>query len=275
MKIRKTFVLFIAFALLLSISAFADIAYEPFGDDFYYEHYEECEHHDHWYHVNGVNGYVTVYSSPTGSAVVNIPNGREFRVGATWSKGSDGKTWACIEYDPDTLENRGVNGDSGWVDMGELLPRYGSQEFMEEHKSEIRNGVYNLFIDEGCEVITYLYPGSGITGLTLQNWSDTEDQALTLNSFYTDAEGREWGFVGYHFGRINAWVCIDEPYTVLPAGAEYREPELIPAASEREMEAALGEASGLSTQLIVGTVGIVVIAAAIAAYIVTRKRKAK
>lgn len=272
MKASRLFALFIIFALALSTGAFADIAYEPFGDDFYSEHYDECEHHDHWYHINGTEGYVTVYSSPTGSAVLNIPNGKEFRVGALWSKGSDGKTWACIEYFPDTLENGWGECDSGWVDMGALVPRYGSQEFMIEHEDELQHSLYNIFIEEGKEVIAYRYPGSGIIEYRFPFTEDI-DNAISTEYLYTDTEGREWGYVGYHYGRVNAWICISDPYTELPAGAEYRAPELIPAADEATMASALKEASGLSTQLVAGAVGVVVIAAAIIVYIVLKKRR--
>lgn len=273
MKLHKTICFLIIFSLFLSLGVFADIAYEPFKDDFYSEHYDECEHHDHWYHINGAGGYATVYSSPTGDPVVNIPNGREFRVGALWSKGSDGKTWACIEYFPDTLENGWGDCESGWVDMSELVSRYGSQEFMTEHESEIRTGVYNFFIDEGCEVITYLYPGSGIVVGSI-GYYEGWDNTINLDDRYFDAEGREWGRIVYYYATRDVWVCISEPYTELPAGAELREPELIPAASESELEAVQNSTDGVSVKLIVGAVGVAVIAIAIAAYLVLRKRKA-
>ncbi len=271
MKLHKTLCFFIAFSLLLSLSVFADIAYEPFGDEFYSMHYDECEHHDHWYHINGAEGYVTVYSSPTGNPVVNIPNGREFRVGALWSKGSDGKTWACIEYFPDTLEHGWGDCESGWVDMSELVPRYGSREFMIEHEDELQHGLYQLDISEGMEVIAYRYPGSGIIVERFSYYKDWSN-SLSLDYIYTDSEGRDWGHVNYYYATRSVWVCISDPCTELPAGTECREPELIPAASDRDMQAALGEVSGISTQLIVGAVGIVVIAIAIVAYIVIKKR---
>ena len=273
MKNRKTFILFIIFALMLSLSAFADIAYEPFRDDFYSKHYEECEHHDHWYHINGVEGYATVYSSPTGSAVLNIPNGREFLVSATWSKGSDGKTWACIEYDPETLENGRMESESGWVDMAELLPRYGNQEFFSEHEGKLQHSIYTIFIEEGKELLAYRYPGSGIIEYRFPYVEDIEN-AMSTEYLYTDAEGREWGYVGYHYGRVNAWICISDPYTELPAGPEYRAPELIPAAADAELEAALREETGLNGEIVNGIVCVAVIAASLAAFIIIKKRRA-
>ena len=272
MKTRRFFALFIIFALALSLCAHADIAYEPFRDDFYSKHYEECEHHDHWYHVNGVNGYVTVYSSPTGSAVVNIPNGREFRVGATWSKGTDGKTWACIEYDPETLENDLSESESGWLDMGELLPRYGNQEFFSEHEGKLQHSIYTIFIEEGKELLAYRYPGSGIIEYRFPYIEDIEN-AMSTEYLYTDAEGREWGYVGYHYGRVNAWICISDPYTELPAGPEYRAPELIPAADEETLKSVPLTDGGLSGSVIAGIAGVLIIAAAVVVYIVLKKRR--
>ncbi len=273
MKTRMAFALFVVFALLLSLSTFADVAYTP-RDDFYEEHYRGCVGLELYHFTNGAEGYVVAYSSPTGDPEVVIPNGREYFVSVIWTSDEDGKTWGCIEYDPDTLEISYAfqGGESAWVDMSSMYRRYDSVMFMTEHESELQHSHYNIYVEEGRELLAYRYPGSGIIEYRFPYIEDIEN-TMSTEYLYTDTEGREWGYVGYHYGRVNAWICISEPYTELPAGAEYREPELIPAASESEMEAALDEVSGVSAQLIVGTVGVIAIAAAIVIYTVLKKRK--
>lgn len=269
MKIRRFFVLFLIFALALGVAAFADVAYTP-RDDFYEKNYRECQGLERYHFTNGPEGYVVGYSSPTGEAKVVIPNGKEYFVSVVWD--GDGKEWGCIEYKADTLDTGwAFQGDeSAWVDMSAMTPRYDSQNFIDEHESELEQTLYHVFIEEGRELLAYRYPGSGIIEYRFP-YNEDFGNSLSTEYLYTDSEGREWGYVGYHYGRVNAWVCISDPYTELPAGAEYRKPELIPAADEATAEKALSEARGVSASIIVGAVGVIVIAVAVAAYIVIKR----
>ncbi len=273
MKLHKTICFLIIFSLFLSVSVFADVAYTP-RDDFYEEHYRGCVGLELYHFTNGAEGYVVGYSSPTGEAEVVIPNGREYFVSVVWTNVEDGKTWGCIEYDPDTLEIAYAfqGGESAWVDMSSMSRRYDSVLFMTEYESELQHSHYNIFIEEGKELLAYRYPGSGIIEYRFP-YIEGNENAMSTEYLYTDAEGREWGYVGYHYGRVNAWICISDPYTELPAGAEYREPELIPASNESELEAALDEVNGISAQLIVGSVGVIAIAAAVVIYTILKKRR--
>ncbi len=272
MKLRRSFALFIIFALALSLCAHADVVPVP-NVDFFYDHAEECEIHNEVYYTNGAEGYVMAFSTPTAKAKVVIPNGKELRVSALWLGDKEGTVWGCIEYDPESFEHS-FNGEDAWVDMSSMHLRYGSQEFMAEHENELQHGLYELEISKDMEVIAYRYPGSGIIVDRFpyyKGWSNS----LSLDYIYTDSEGRDWGHVNYYYATRSVWVCISDPCTELPAGAEYREPQLIPAASAEELENVSLPGSGLSGSVIAGAVGVLVIAAAVIMYIILKKRREK
>lgn len=271
MKIRRICVLFMLFALALSFAAFADVAYEPYNDDFYEKHRDECEYENRVWIVNGSDGHVVGCTSPTGSASQVFPNGREYYVSYTWDDGST--VWGCIEYDPASLESAWRDAESAWVDMSSMVPRYDSEAFMDDHAAQLQDTERIMKVGLDDKIIAYRYPGSGIVTDTLENWGGDVGQSLVLGSIYTDAEGREWGRVGYYYGIRDVWVCISEPFAELPAGAEYTEREIIPASDEPAMDAALREASGMGGYALAGALGVAVIAAAVIAYIVIRKRK--
>lgn len=266
MKAKRVIIFMLAFAMLFSVSAFADIAYEP-QDNFYERHRDECDYENRWYITNGSEGCVVVYSSPTGSAKTAIPNGVKFYVSYTWNG-----EWGCIEYDPSTLEHA-YDKSSGWVKMTDMVPEYDTISFMEDHADEIVTTDRVLRISGDEEFIGYKYPGSGIISTTIGNYSGNEFTEVYLQNIYTDAEGREWGYVGYFFGHRNFWICLDEPTAQLAAGAEFTEPEIIPAAGEKDMKDTLRAESPVGTYAIAGAVGAVVIAAAVIAYIIIKKKK--
>ena len=278
MKIRRILVFVMLFALALSSAAYADVAYAP-QDNFFEENYERCQLIDRYYITNSPEGCVVAYTSPTGEAKIVVRNGVEYKISVIWSEGSinhgDDIVWGCIEYNSESLEYEStwLEGESAWVDMSLMTPRYDSESFIEEHADELSDDERWLEIGAGQEVVCYRYPGSGIVENRISSFGGDEYSTLTLGSIYTDAEGREWGHGVYYYGYRDFWVCISDPFTELPAGAEYREPEIIPAADEAAMEKALGDAGSLSDYTLALAVGIVIIAAAVIAYIIIRKRK--
>ena len=274
MKARRFFALFIIFALSLSIGAHADVVSVP-DVDFFYDHSEECEIHNKVYYTNGTDGYVIGYSTPTGKGKVAIPNGKELFVSALWLGDRSGTIWGCIEYEPESFEYS-INGEDAWVDMSSMYRRYESDSFMAEHASAISSEEYVLRLNKGDKVFVYSYPGSGeIHGWISENGIDSDYRDISLNALYTDTENRRWGHLSYYQGFRDLWVCIDEPDTELPAGAEYHELQLITAASAEELENVSLPDGGLSGSVIAGAVGLLVIAAAVVAYIVLKNRRGK
>lgn len=268
MKIKRTLAIILLFALCLGTCTYADIAYLPL-DNFIEEHLDECQYENRYYFANSTEGCVTAYSTPTGSAKDVIPNGLEFYVSYTWADGE--KNWGCIEYEPGSFEDRGLNCESGWVDMSSMTPRYDSEAFMEDHSSEIRDENIELSIEPQRSFYGYRYPGSGIVEFEFDNSGDT--MLISISKSYTDAEGRNWGYIGYHHGIRNIWVCIDDPYSKLPAGAEFTEPEIYPAAGTEIIEDSLREAQGIEAYSTVIAIAVVIMAAAIYAYILIKKRR--
>lgn len=254
------------FALLLGTAAYADVAYEP-DDNFYERHWDECKYENRIYITNGAEGCTVVYSSPTGSAAAVIPNGSSFYVSYTW----DGD-WGCIEYDPDTLQ-AAYGESSGWVLMADMCPEYDSTSFRQEHADRISSESFTLMLPAGAEYIGYKYPGSGLVSTTLGSFSGDDYTTIYVDSVYTDADGGRWGYVGYFFGHRDFWINLDNPDIQLGPGPEFREPELIPAADEETMQAVLGSASPFSPYIIAGAVGAALIALAICAFILLKKKK--
>lgn len=269
MKARRFFALLLLCALALSSSAYADVAYMP-RDDFYDAHTDECVYENKYYLVNSPEGSLVAYSSPTGSAKQSLANGLEFYVSYTWE--GEGLTWGCIEYNPETLEPAfWQDSESAWVDMSSMTPRYDSEAFMNDHSDEIVQKSFSLTAEAGEKVLFYRYPGSGI--VEQEFVYDGGSFTFDFMSSYTDAEGREWGYIGYQMGIRNVWICVDEPYNPLPAGAEFREPEIYSAASPEVMAETLSEAQGIPDAVVILAVGVLVIAAAIVVYIIIRKRR--
>lgn len=269
MKSARKPVLFLIFALMLSICAYADVAYMP-RDDFYNAHMDECSYENSYYICNSPEGSLAAYSSPTGSVKLSLPNGLEFYVSYTWE--GEGITWGCIEYNPETMEPAlWQDSESAWVDMSLMTARYGSESFMNDHSDEIVQKSFSFTAEAGEKVLFYRYPGSGI----VEQEFGYDDGSFTFDfsSSYTDALGREWGYIGYHMGIRNVWVCVDEPSEPLPPGAEFKEPEIYPAASPEVMAETLSKAQGLPDAVIILASAVLIIVIAICAYIIIRKRR--
>lgn len=266
MKKLKALSLMLALALSLSLTARADIAYEP-SDSFYEKHGSECSYENRTYISNGDEGYVIVFSSPTGDAQDVIPNGRSFYVSWTW----DGQ-WGCIEYDPDTLESA-YGSRSGWVQMSDMTAEYDSICFRYDHAKSISDEALTLKIGSDEQFFGYKYPGSGLVVTTVENYSGDPYSTLYIQEVYTDADGGRWGYVGYYFGIRDFWINLDHPSTQLGPGDEYTEPQITPAADEDTMRAALSSASPFRPYVIAGAVGAVIIACALSAYVIVKKKK--
>ena len=205
---RKLTTMLLAAAVLLTLAfpAFADVMWEPYGNVFYENHREEMNYVDRAYLANGKDGYITLLSAPDSFVeVTNLPNGTVFRVGMTWED-KDGVLWTVGNYSV-------YNGESwewfdGWVPMSELALIYDEKEFCADHANEI--GEYDGSGDHLTEVCLYSYPG-GEYSFTMKESEgyQTFDEAFTY--LYTDENGLRWTYLGYYMGRLNSWICIDDP----------------------------------------------------------------
>ncbi len=209
MKILLTLCTAFAMLLALALPTFADVIFEPDGDNFFNEHREECTHGaSRGYLVNTADGYIKLYESPLSDKIVKThPNGQHLWIEWTYTDAT-GTVWG-ITYHED-----------GWMRLSELSLIYDVYSFSEEHRAEFVpyvKGSFSLTASEETPVILYDYPGGALYGKNL-----AEQNLLDLfTDTYTDAEGRVWGhFEAYYMGRTNGWVCLSDPYNAELASAK-------------------------------------------------------
>ncbi len=224
--------------VFLASTALADVLWEP-NDNFYRVKREECEILGRSFTANGYDGKVVVWKEPGSSTQAGeVPNGSEFFVSFTYTD-SKGNVWGVVQYtyDPQsgtvTKDYRGDGATNGWVLMTDLSLVYDYISFDEEHKEEFSPfaGAYDELLNTK-EIIFWSYPGSGEVVYV-------EDQITEDFSFdytYTDAAGRQWGYVNYYRGGPrDFWICIDDPAnqdlpanTPRPVAAPPSSPSLTP-----------------------------------------------
>ena len=181
----------------LALPAFADVILEP-HNSFYDEHADEC-----------TAGEQRMYVAKEGGLVVAVDP--ESDMGTLFPSGS--YFWSCWQYNDGRtvwgyIENYEDPGKAGWFKLGDVYRVYDHIDFEKEHGSE--------FYEDKTEhtftsAVAYDYPNGPVDHVI-----DGEDATyllddLVFNSLYRDENGREWGFIGYRFGRWNVWICLDEP----------------------------------------------------------------
>lgn len=198
--------------LALSAPAYADIMWEPGSDRFYESHRDQCEYNTRSYYANGPDGFVTLWDAPNGSMVkAQYENGEILWVGYTYQ----GK-WALVSQWEDGEDI------TGWVPLAQLSLVYDHISFEEEYGDQIRpyNGEFADYAGDAEAVNFYKYPGAPEITQTwetdgdwhvLDNLTGTAENDSYIFKVFTDEDGRTWGYVGYMYGRLNAWFCLDEP----------------------------------------------------------------
>lgn len=202
MKHTKYLICELLAVCLLSVTAFADVIWEP-NDDFYQQHYEECEYLGRSYYANGQVGFVMVFDTPVAENYVEhyLENGTELYVSFTMEY--EGDDWGVVELS---------DGRTGWVAMSALTLIYDNQSFIEEHEAEFvpYDGSFEkLCTSENQRVIFWTYPGSGKTSGDFETLHQ-DYSPLQPDVMWTDGEGRVWGRIGYYMAA-RGWVCLSEP----------------------------------------------------------------
>lgn len=263
-----------------SLSVRADTIWEPYEDDFYSKHYEECEHVSDAYLTNGESGYVTVYLSPASSKeVAKIMNGVSFNVSFTWQD-KDGTVWGIIElgnYEAKDGESVADGEDFGWVSLNHMAKVYDSGDFLMEHQAELEE--YGGELDDYQvqeRMVVWTYPGSG--KIKCQLFEPMFDNDIpAYEHLYTDVDGNRWTYLGYYYGSIQGWVCIDDPESEEIASSyepEITEEELIlPAPPEEELNSS--GISGVPGLKLAGALvaGVVALTAGLIAILFGKKKK--
>lgn len=212
---KRIFSMILALVLLLALvpAVSADVIVEP-QDSFYWEHRGECVSVDRPYYADGPENVAVVYRSPESAAVVErVKNGEVLWIGYIYED-ADGYSWGLCEYYSE--EEQWV----GWIPMDYLLLKYDSQCFREEFAHRITEVSGQMEAPTDGRIHFWDYPGSD---LLWAHMAVEPDYLPEYQAVFTDDAGRKWGYVGYHMGIRNVWVCLDNPtadYRTLYAEAE-------------------------------------------------------
>jgi|GEM_PF-2056203 hypothetical protein len=191
---RRFFLVLLAALFLLSSVAYADAIIEP-DNPFYLSHWDECRHGDYRTYVSSVPA--GIYSAPGQSQLRTREAGVSF--GIEWFyTAKDGSEWGYCER------------ENGWIPMKELEVVYDRISFQEEFADQIELNEelrrFSAFFT-GNKAAAYLYPQGPYSGM-IEGFSELDTSPIYL---YKDPEGRLWGYVGYQYGHIDKWVCLDDP----------------------------------------------------------------
>ncbi len=234
-----------AAALILSVPSAvnADVIAEP-PNSFYQKHSEDCIY---------LNRTCTV---GTDTPLWSSPNSA-FR--KEDMEAGDSVYISYIYTDADGIQWGLANFEDEWILMPDLQFTYSSGEFQQEHETEITEGE-PVVIKKDTEFVTWTYPESG----TVYDEALSFPDDLSVTTFYTDPDGREWGYVFYMYGVRDFWICLsDMNATNIP---QREEKDLIPAQElNAEQQAVVEEirAGGIGSVLVIviPTVSIAVLAA--------------
>ena len=197
---KRIFSLLLALVFLLALcpAVSADVIFEP-QDSFYWEHRGECQYINRAYYADGPENVAVVYRSPESAAVVErVANGEPLWISYTYED-ADGFVWGYCEYN-------GQESWTGWIPMDYLLLKYDSRCFREEFADRLVTESGTLESAEG-EIRFWDYPGSMDSVAFTVEW----DYAPEYQETFTDDAGRKWGYVGYHMGLRDVWLCLDAP----------------------------------------------------------------
>ena len=183
--------------VLLAMPALADVIIEP-EDDFYAKHGDDCSHDAGSYYVPKSRDGIKVYKEPGGKETGSYPYGEKL-YSLWYYTDKDGNDWRyCVKYD-------GSVDFSFWFREDETLRIYDYDVFYAEH--------YTEFFDDTEEyrdiskVAFYEYPN----GPFKYTQEFGAEEGIHFGECWKDENGRTWGFLGYLYGRRNAWICLDDP----------------------------------------------------------------
>ena len=199
---KRMICLLLALVFALAPVVRADVIYEP-EDSFYWEHRGECRYHNRAYYADGPDNVAEVYRSPEAASVIErVKNGDTLWISYVYED-KNGISWGYCE----SFRNEYREDWSGWVPMDYLLLKYDYICFREEFAQRITTpNEYSELSAEGT-IHFWNYPGSEDSATVLAE----PDYLPQYEQVFTDDAGRQWGFIGYHMGIRNVWVCLDNP----------------------------------------------------------------
>lgn len=208
---QKVMVLFLCFIVMLSTigsKVMADVIATP-NDDFYEEHYEECEHSVRTYIANSKKGYVDIYRNPESKKTITyLLNDTKVQTTFTYVN-PNGITWGVVE---DQSILGAFSEDAGWIRLDEFVVVYDHEEFLKEHQEEIvaQPVDWDLSTYQN-DIYLWTYPNSGIQSGVIDPTTDyAANYSKTYDQYYEDEEDNRWVYIGYYM-TMKGWICIDDP----------------------------------------------------------------
>lgn len=214
-------------ALPLTVAR-ADLIYEP-EDEFYRRHRDECVYANAPYEVLAPNGAANLYKSPESKEVLStIDNGNRLNISYIYAP-EDGPRWGST-----TIKNAKNEWVDVWVPMDYLWRAYDSDLFYEDYSAELYEGEAVLDFDTlSGSAIFYDYPGSTVIAREMSK--DWVDGTVTLTQLFQDEAGT-WGYLPYYYGKVDGWVCVDNPSAtpeeLYPNGIPIRDTRIKQATTE-------------------------------------------
>ena len=204
--------------MLLSVSASADILWEPFDNDYYWRNHQQAATVAAVYEVpSGMT--VNVYTAPVGGTLIKtLEEGTAVYVG--FSLKENGEVWAT-GYPLGDFETE------GWFRLGRLQKQYSHKEFVNDYADQIAaEEAWLVAADVDGDIYTWTFPGSGVSDGVLEQeileGASYNDGKVSYGLVYTDPDGGRWGYIGYHMGHVG-WMYLDDPTDPEPALKLYPE----------------------------------------------------
>ena len=225
-----------------SMTARADVIYVP-ENSFFEEHQDACSFENRMYIANAPGGTLTCYKSPESSLEkAQLKNGTELYTAFIYEAPSGIRWGYCEFYD-------------AWYPMDYTYAKYDDQQFREDYTIKEESGELDKSY-AGKTIYFWNYPGGEVTS----SWSISEGGNVPMYSdTFTDENGLNWGFVGYYFGRRNAWVCLEKAdvteEAMYPDGKPVRDTRVIAEPSVDVQPEAGGQ--GMTLGLILAAVAAV------------------
>ena len=208
MKFKKLFSAIAAAALAaaMTLTASADVIWEPYESDFYQKYQEDAEH---FYNARQFvsDADVDIYDEPYKNVIGTIEAGTSQYVDLAVTD-DDGVRWGSFYY---------VNGSlcsDVWICLDGMSLVYDSTEFIKDHEGEFTPYNGELVGDsfEGKTVYQWKYPGSSEVTAADYYPDDFENY---FDRVFTDEYG-SWGYIGYMMGERDVWIYLDDPTNPAP-----------------------------------------------------------
>lgn len=208
MKFRKflSAIAATAVAVSMTLTASADVIWEPYESDFYQKYQENAEYfYNAREFVSDVD--VNIYDEPYKNVIDTIKAGTPQYVSLALTD-DDGVRWGSFGY-----ANGSLHLDV-WICLDGMSLVYDSTEFIKDHEGEFTGYNGELVGDsfEGKTVYQWKYPGSSV--VTAADYFP-ENFENYISMVYKDDNG-SWGYIGYMMGQRDVWIYLDDPTNPAP-----------------------------------------------------------